>query len=177
MIPYGAFLNTLVNFVIVAFILFLVAKAYNRMRKIPDATTPRRVLSAKPRSHSRRPLPKAAPAIFVPAERCGIALARGSRRPAVRGGAIDTIGGWFPAVVQRHRVPHTTVSVPQFVAGPRHCSPGGQELQSGALSTGRAHTHPPEKVRTKPPPIPPQLQTDWNGFVQSNTAHDAGLPA
>lgn len=32
-IPYGAFLTTLVNFVIVAFILFLVVKAYNRLRK------------------------------------------------------------------------------------------------------------------------------------------------
>jgi large conductance mechanosensitive channel len=38
-IPYGAFLTALVNFVIVAFVLFLVVKAYNRMRKAPDATT------------------------------------------------------------------------------------------------------------------------------------------
>ena len=38
-IPYGAFLTALMNFVIVAFILFLVVKAYNRMRKAPDATT------------------------------------------------------------------------------------------------------------------------------------------
>jgi large conductance mechanosensitive channel len=32
-IPYGAFLTTLVTFVIVAFILFLVVKAYNRFRR------------------------------------------------------------------------------------------------------------------------------------------------
>ena len=38
-IPYGAFLTALINFVIVAFVLFLVIKAYNRMRKAPDATT------------------------------------------------------------------------------------------------------------------------------------------
>ena len=38
-IPYGAFLTALINFVIVAFVLFLVVKAYNRMRKMPDATT------------------------------------------------------------------------------------------------------------------------------------------
>ena len=38
-IPYGAFLTALINFVIVAFVLFLVVKAYNRMRKAPDPTT------------------------------------------------------------------------------------------------------------------------------------------
>jgi len=38
-IPYGAFLTALLNFVIVAFILFLVVKAYNRMRDAPDAVT------------------------------------------------------------------------------------------------------------------------------------------
>ena len=32
-IPYGAFLTALVNFVIVAFILFLVVKAYNRFQR------------------------------------------------------------------------------------------------------------------------------------------------
>jgi large conductance mechanosensitive channel len=32
-IPYGAFLTALVNFVIVAFILFLVVKAYQRVQK------------------------------------------------------------------------------------------------------------------------------------------------
>ncbi len=38
-IPYGAFLTAVLNFVIVAFILFLVVKAYNRMRKASDAVT------------------------------------------------------------------------------------------------------------------------------------------
>ena len=38
-IPYGAFLTTLVNFVIVAFILFLILKAYNRFRKEAESTT------------------------------------------------------------------------------------------------------------------------------------------
>lgn len=38
-IPYGAFLTAVINFVIVAFILFLVVKAYNRMRAHAEATT------------------------------------------------------------------------------------------------------------------------------------------
>jgi large conductance mechanosensitive channel len=38
-IPYGAFLTALVNFLIIAFILFLIVKAYNRVRKQPEATT------------------------------------------------------------------------------------------------------------------------------------------
>ena len=38
-IPYGAFLTTLVNFVIVAFILFLILKAYNRFRKEAESLT------------------------------------------------------------------------------------------------------------------------------------------
>jgi large conductance mechanosensitive channel len=38
-IPYGAFLTQLVNFLIVAFILFLIVKAYHRMKESPDATT------------------------------------------------------------------------------------------------------------------------------------------
>lgn len=38
-IPYGAFLTAVVSFLIVAFILFLVVKAYNRLRKTPDATS------------------------------------------------------------------------------------------------------------------------------------------
>jgi large conductance mechanosensitive channel len=38
-IPYGAFLTTLVNFVIVAFILFLILKAYNRLRKQAESST------------------------------------------------------------------------------------------------------------------------------------------
>jgi large conductance mechanosensitive channel len=38
-IPYGAFLTALVTFVIVAFILFLVVKAYNGYRRSADPTT------------------------------------------------------------------------------------------------------------------------------------------
>lgn len=38
-IPYGAFLTALINFVIVAFVLFLVVKASNRLRKTPGVTT------------------------------------------------------------------------------------------------------------------------------------------
>jgi large conductance mechanosensitive channel len=36
-IPYGAFLTALVDFVIVAFILFLVVKAYNRFQREEEA--------------------------------------------------------------------------------------------------------------------------------------------
>ena len=36
-IPYGAFLTALVNFLIVAFILFLVVRAYNRFQRKEDA--------------------------------------------------------------------------------------------------------------------------------------------
>ena len=38
-IPYGAFLTAILNFVIVAFVLFLIVKAHNRMRNQADATT------------------------------------------------------------------------------------------------------------------------------------------
>ncbi len=37
-IRVGAFLNALVSFVIVAFVLFLIVKAYNRMQKAKEAT-------------------------------------------------------------------------------------------------------------------------------------------
>lgn len=36
-IPYGAFLTAAVNFVLVAFVLFLVVKAYNRFRETKEA--------------------------------------------------------------------------------------------------------------------------------------------
>ena len=36
-VPIGAFLDALVNFVIVGFIMFLVVKAYNRLRKQTEA--------------------------------------------------------------------------------------------------------------------------------------------
>lgn len=38
-IPYGAFLTALLNFVIIAWILFLSVKAYARMQRQPDPTT------------------------------------------------------------------------------------------------------------------------------------------
>ncbi len=38
-IPYGALLTALVNFLIVAFALFLIVKAYNRFRDKADPTT------------------------------------------------------------------------------------------------------------------------------------------
>jgi large conductance mechanosensitive channel len=38
-IPYGAFLTALVTFIVVAFVLFLVVKAYNRLRQAPDPST------------------------------------------------------------------------------------------------------------------------------------------
>jgi large conductance mechanosensitive channel len=38
-IPYGAFLTALVNFLIIAFALFLIVKAYNRFRDKPDPST------------------------------------------------------------------------------------------------------------------------------------------
>lgn len=38
-IPYGAFLTALVNFMIVAFALFLAVKTYNKVRKAPDVNT------------------------------------------------------------------------------------------------------------------------------------------
>ena len=37
-INYGIFLNTIVDFVIVAFVIFLVVKQINRMRRQPDVT-------------------------------------------------------------------------------------------------------------------------------------------
>ena len=38
-IAYGVFLQALIDFVIVGFVLFLVVKAYNRFRATPDPTT------------------------------------------------------------------------------------------------------------------------------------------
>ena len=38
MIAYGAFINDIVNFVVIAFVIFLIIKAVNRMRKQEAAT-------------------------------------------------------------------------------------------------------------------------------------------
>ena len=42
-IPIGAFIMAVINFVIVAFILFLVVKAYNRFKKEEEAAGPTEV--------------------------------------------------------------------------------------------------------------------------------------
>ncbi|MCX6093922.1 MAG: large conductance mechanosensitive channel protein MscL [Candidatus Bipolaricaulota bacterium] len=39
-IYYGAFINTLITFLIVAFVMFLVIRAYNRMQKKAEAAVP-----------------------------------------------------------------------------------------------------------------------------------------
>lgn len=39
-IRYGAFITTLVNFVIIAFVMFIVVKAYNRVKKDAPAAAP-----------------------------------------------------------------------------------------------------------------------------------------
>jgi hypothetical protein len=77
-------------------------------------------------------------------------------------------------------VAHPTVNSPQFVTG-THSIPdervsGEHAEQSEASVTGRAHTHAPENVCTKAPPIPPQLQMDWNGWLQSKTVQGPALP-
>jgi large conductance mechanosensitive channel len=42
-IPIGAFITALINFVIIAFVLFLVVKAYNRMNRKEEAAGPTEV--------------------------------------------------------------------------------------------------------------------------------------
>ena len=55
-IAYGAFLNDIVNFVIIAFVIFLIIKAVNRMKKAPDPT--------------RKDCPQCLTAIPIAATRC-----------------------------------------------------------------------------------------------------------
>jgi large conductance mechanosensitive channel len=52
-IPIGAFVTALVNFVIIAFILFLIVRAYNRFRRTGEATT-------RPCPYCASDIPKAA---------------------------------------------------------------------------------------------------------------------
>lgn len=59
-IKYGLFINAVVNFLIVAFILFLVVKAYNRMRN-PRGITP---------EVTEKPCPYCATSIPIAATRC-----------------------------------------------------------------------------------------------------------
>jgi large conductance mechanosensitive channel len=53
---YGSFINTIVNFAIVAFALFLVVKQINRLKTAPEPTT--------------RDCPKCCSSISVKATRC-----------------------------------------------------------------------------------------------------------
>ena len=60
-IQYGAFINTLIQFLIVAFVVFLVVKAINRMRReqaaepeAPPAPTPTEALLAEIRDELKR---------------------------------------------------------------------------------------------------------------------------
>lgn len=55
-IPYGGFLTALVNFLIIAFVLFLVVKAYNRFKEQEESLT--------------RPCPRCATDIRKEATRC-----------------------------------------------------------------------------------------------------------
>jgi large conductance mechanosensitive channel len=55
-IAYGAFLNDIVNFVIIAFVIFLIIKAVNRMKKAEDPT--------------RKDCPQCLTAIPIAATRC-----------------------------------------------------------------------------------------------------------
>ena len=55
-IAYGAFLNDIVNFVIIAFVIFLIIKAVNRMKKAQDPT--------------RKDCPQCLTAIPIAATRC-----------------------------------------------------------------------------------------------------------
>src|SRR5437762_2194098 len=55
-IAYGAFINDIVNFVIIAFVIFLIIKAVNRMRKQEEAT--------------RKDCPQCLTAIPIAATRC-----------------------------------------------------------------------------------------------------------
>ena len=64
-IQYGAFLNTIVQFLIVAFVVFLLVKAINRMRRqeaeapsAPPAPTPTEALLAEIRDELRAGRPK-----------------------------------------------------------------------------------------------------------------------
>ena len=59
-IKYGAFLNTIINFLIVAFVMFLVIKAYNNMRKPHGRRDQQQRVPILPLHHScrRDPMPQ-----------------------------------------------------------------------------------------------------------------------
>ena len=58
-IAYGLFLNTVVNFLIVAFVIFIVVRAANRLQRAPAPAAP-----------STKDCPSCATPIPIPAKRC-----------------------------------------------------------------------------------------------------------
>lgn len=69
-IPIGAFLSALVDFLIVAFVLFLVVRAYNRLQRKPEETP------------STRPCPYCRTDIARDASRCPSCTSQLEARPA-----------------------------------------------------------------------------------------------
>jgi large conductance mechanosensitive channel len=63
---YGVFINTLISFIIIAFAIFLVVKAFNRARKAADA----KKAAAVPPSPTTKDCPFCATAIPIKANRC-----------------------------------------------------------------------------------------------------------
>jgi len=60
-IAYGLFLNTVINFLIVAFVIFLVVRAASKMQRAPEAA---------PAALTTKDCPFCATAIPIPAKRC-----------------------------------------------------------------------------------------------------------
>jgi len=60
-INYGAFINVVINFLIVAFVLFMVVKAMNRMKREAPAPTP---------APTEKECPQCATSIPIKAKRC-----------------------------------------------------------------------------------------------------------
>ncbi len=54
-INYGVFINTIIDFIIVAFVLFLLVRSINRMKKAPAPTIP--TTKACPRCFTQIPIP------------------------------------------------------------------------------------------------------------------------
>jgi large conductance mechanosensitive channel len=58
-INYGVFINTIINFIIIAFVIFLIIRQVNRMKKAPEAAAP-----------ATKDCPYCFSAIPIPATRC-----------------------------------------------------------------------------------------------------------
>lgn len=54
-IPYGRFITAVINFLIVGFVMFLVVKAYNRLRDQPDAGPTELELLSQIRDELKKP--------------------------------------------------------------------------------------------------------------------------